>query len=404
MTANRAVQGARQCSRLQRWKRRLRGTSLVLLDGLLSRCWVPRHERRVCLTVRLDHIGDLVLFLDAARDLRAHYAGWHMVLACHSSAASLAAALPVWDEVIAVDGERLETNLRYRWAMLRQVRRLGAEVAIQPVLSRAIMTGDSLMRASGAPQRIGSSGDLSNITRRERAWSDRWYSRLVPAAEGSRMEYLWNQDFLRALGIPAATRGDTATGALRRLAGAQERRVQGDYQVLIIGGSWPEKKWPVAAFAGLANELWQRLGWRIVLSGAADSREDARSLAAGLPAGAVVDLAGTTSLPELIGVIAASRLVVGNDTAGIHLAAVTGIPAVAILGGGHFGRFLPYAPGMPGIAPQVVHVGWDCFGCSWRCVRGARRNHAFPCIDAVTPGAVADACLAAVGRGQGQRA
>jgi len=42
---------------------------------------------------------------------------------------------------------------------------------------------------------------------------------------------------------------------------------------------------------------------------------------------------------------------------------------VAILGGGHFGRFLPYVviPEKKKHLPAVVFHKMDCFGCEWDC-------------------------------------
>jgi len=55
-----------------------------------------------------------------------------------------------------------------------------------------------------------------------------------------------------------------------------------------------------------------------------------RELTRGL--GADVDLAGRTTLPEMIAVLAGCRAVVSNDSGAMHLARAAGTPVVAVFG------------------------------------------------------------------------
>lgn len=48
----------------------------------------------------------------------------------------------------------------------------------------------------------------------------------------------------------------------------------------------------------------------------------------------VLNLAGKTSLVELVEVIRGAKMLVGNDSSAIHIAAATGTPSVCIHGGG----------------------------------------------------------------------
>jgi len=55
-------------------------------------------------------------------------------------------------------------------------------------------------------------------------------------------------------------------------------------------------------------------------------------------------------------------LYVGAESSGAHLACAVGVPNVVLLGGGHFGRFMPYSR-----LTSAVVLPLDCFGCNWRC-------------------------------------
>jgi hypothetical protein len=58
-----------------------------------------------------------------------------------------------------------------------------------------------------------------------------------------------------------------------------------------------------------------------------------------------------------------------------------GVPNVVVLGGGFFGRFLPYSP-----LTSVAALPLECFGCHWLCP--FPRNH---CIKDLAPEVVARA-------------
>jgi len=81
-------------------------------------------------------------------------------------------------------------------------------------------------------------------------------------------------------------------------------------------------------------------------------------------------------LPTLAALIASSTLYFGNDTGAMHLAAAVDVPVVAIFGGGTWPRFVPAA--RRGVA--VVHP-LPCFGCGWDCAFGDA-----PCLGEITAG------------------
>ncbi|WP_229398269.1 glycosyltransferase family 9 protein [Micromonospora okii] len=125
-------------------------------------------------------------------------------------------------------------------------------------------------------------------------------------------------------GIPA----DRADLALRRPAPG---RTPPGVTVVHPGSKVAVKRWPARRFAAVARELAGR-GHRVVVTGSADERALARSVAsaANLAPGAV--LAGRTDLGDLAAVVAYARLVVSGDTGVAHLATGYGTPSVVLFG------------------------------------------------------------------------
>jgi len=91
---------------------------------------------------------------------------------------------------------------------------------------------------------------------------------------------------------------------------------------------------------------------------------------------AVMNLAGSLTVRETAAVIAESDLCVGNDTFGLHAAAMVGTPSVVIMGGGDFPRWAPW--GDPS-RHRTANKPMDCYGCGWVC-----RHSTYRCIEEVT--------------------
>ena len=96
-----------------------------------------------------------------------------------------------------------------------------------------------------------------------------------------------------------------------------------------------------------------------------------------------VNLAGKTTLSQFIELVRGARLLIGNETSAVHIAAAVGTPSICLLGGGHFGRFLPYPDCVEGAKPVAVYERMECYGCNWRCHQPHPKGGAVPCISTI---------------------
>jgi len=107
---------------------------------------------------------------------------------------------------------------------------------------------------------------------------------------------------------------------------------QGGYVVFAPGAEFgPAKRWPAAHFA----ELAARLDLPVVLLGSGKEAalcDEIATPANAAQAGKCLNLAGQTSLPEALSLIASSHSTVSNDSGLMHVAAALGVPQVAIFG------------------------------------------------------------------------
>ena len=125
---------------------------------------------------------------------------------------------------------------------------------------------------------------------------------------------------------------------------------------------WQSEKW---------GELLKNLDQPFYLiTGTPAEKEMIDTIVALLPPRRAAGMTDLT-LAEFAGVVTHARFALGNDTGGIHLAAMSGVPSAAISGRGQPGWFLPYPAKefLPQgvIPPLVISSQCSCENCFWRC-------------------------------------
>ncbi len=106
------------------------------------------------------------------------------------------------------------------------------------------------------------------------------------------------------------------------------------------GAKAANRRWPPECFAALGNELIERFGARLVLTGSEGEGSLAAEVAAGIR-GPVLNLVGRTDIGTFAAVIAALDLLVCNDTGASHLAAATRTRSVVLFGAEPPERYAP---------------------------------------------------------------
>jgi ADP-heptose:LPS heptosyltransferase len=102
-----------------------------------------------------------------------------------------------------------------------------------------------------------------------------------------------------------------------------------DFMLLVPGGAAHrlDKRWPAHHYAQLAA-LLARHGVAPVVIGGLDEAEATRAVSRGVPLAR--DLAGQTNLAQIVGLGAAARYAIGNDTGPMHLIVAAGCPATVL--------------------------------------------------------------------------
>ncbi len=120
---------------------------------------------------------------------------------------------------------------------------------------------------------------------------------------------------------------------------------------------WSYKEWSDAQWIDLFNWLWEECALPAVIIGSKQEWAKAEALSR-QSRGRTFNLAGHTSLAELAGLLAESRLHIGVDSATPHIAAALGTPTVTIYGPTSWQDWAP-----TGNDHRVVVPDRDCVPC-----------------------------------------
>lgn len=345
------------------------------------------NNKRDIIIIRLDRIGDFIIWLSAMERIRQLYSKRKITLFCLKCNVTLAEEIGFFDEIIAVG----EADLTLK-ALLRNLNFLKCDLLLHPTYSRTT-EADRLAALIAANRKIAFEGDTSNCIPAEKAYYDRKYTNLVLSDQKVKMELVRNYDFVRYLyqdnSIPVrVTR-------LEEFAAKHKVEIGESYFILNLGASMEVRRWPVERFQKVAEAIYARKQWLCVLCGGLDESKLAEQFEKNY-CGKNRNLVGKTTIPQVIGLIGGAELVVSNDTSTAHIAAACNIPAFCIVPGVNYPRFMPYivdeVDSMRNL-PEVFISERECFGCGYpdrvrkerceECKKCIADTGRFLCIDSV---------------------
>jgi ADP-heptose:LPS heptosyltransferase len=367
----------------------LRFTILTVSDEKFGFCIAkftpadkPSADIRRILWVRTDSIGDNVLSMAMLPHMRDKYPSAEITVLCREQLTELYEASPLVKRVIGFNRMKALQEVSYRTEILLQLQEMNADICFNTVYSREPLT-DFFAANSGAGQRIALEGNLSNISAEDRADNNRYYTKVLSSEGEHKSELERHRDFLRGIGInagnlelPVWITPDDCTFAAKLFS---ENDLAPEKTIVLFAGAQHDVRLYDHYGTAIAN-VCRENGFAVIALGSPD---DFRINQENLDAIDVrtVNLSGMTTLRQSAAILSQCRLAVGAETGLAHIACAVETPNVILLGGGHFGRFMPYSP-----FTSVVALPLECYGCNWQC-----RYERVHCVKDVSPTAFEEA-------------
>jgi GT2 family glycosyltransferase/ADP-heptose:LPS heptosyltransferase/glycosyltransferase involved in cell wall biosynthesis/SAM-dependent methyltransferase len=330
------------------------------ITAATTRCQSPP-ERIVML--RTDAIGDTILAAGMIEPVRKKYPNAWLSVVCQEHVAEIYESCPYVDEVVGFNRGKLAKNDSYRQQLLNSLNRGVPTLLLNSVFSRDGIA-DWLAMGIQAPEKVAHWGDLCNISAELRLQNNHCYTRLVSERVDSASELQRHRDFLSACGIDATSLKPTLWLTQEDEIFADrffvEKQLDASRTIaLFIGAQHPIRIYP---FYGKAlSRVCKDEHLNVIAFGSSSETELNSTCLAEIGVN-VINLCGKTSLRQTAALLKRCRLGVGAETGTAHMACAVGTPHVVVIGGGHFGRFMPYSP-----LTHLVCLPLECFGCNWRC-------------------------------------
>ena len=299
---------------------------------------------RTLLIVRLDAIGDYVLFRNFITILKesSKYKNCKITLCGNIVWKELAENLDkdLIDNFIWIDRKKFYRNLLYKYKMLKKIHNYGFEIAIETTYSREILFGDEIIKSTVAKEKIGNTGSPDKHAKWKRnLLSDKWYTKLIPSGESNLFEFYRNKEFFQNL-LEAEINIKRPLIDVSKIS--FNKLHNKNYIVLLPGGSSKERRWNVNNFLEIAHYILNNSTFDIVIDGSKNEVELAQKIWDNLKSERIFIAAGTTSLSDMAKLISGAKLLISNETSAVHFAAAVDTKFICISNGAYYNRFHPY--------------------------------------------------------------
>ena len=316
---------------------------------------------------KLGKLGDAVLALGAIRTLVEHFGPRHCALVCSPYSVDLMAS-----EFPSVERLTVTTNhstLRRTLSDLRRHRdhplfRRGVENLVSLQHHRTIHD-DTIISAVPAARSWGLANSALGVAEQRDQIVTTAYPFDIVAPEPDEISGVCRELALHSSLLSAILGRAIAPLDLRPRIGAGESAPLPAIGLAPFSGS-ALRDLPMPLLVS-ACEKARLLGLSVHLWSASPADPRVTGIAAGLNRASQADVAivHTRTTAELIRAISCVRLAVAAESAPAHIAAALDRPLLAVLGGGHFGWFAPWATSG---RQRWIFSRQPCYSCNWRCI------------------------------------
>ena len=301
--------------------------------------------RRIFFSFPYHSVGDLILSLTLLERTHALWPDAEIDVAVGASMADIVASIPYVHAVFRLSRSSVRQPILAAYAAIHRATRLFQE-QIAPTqydlaLSPRWDSADSFFSAhlaflTGAPVRCGYSSTCDGGTDR----TDRFHTHVarggVSEHESLRYARLLARCGLEPMEAVDANRPSESLRVLREIARkrcaeglALRLPISSSYAVLSPGATNPRRMWPIDRFREVGQQLFLKYGLVTVVLGSEADNALCGKLSEDIGFGSF-SLAGKTSPLQMIDVISAAALFVGNDSGPGHIAGGLGIETFTV--------------------------------------------------------------------------
>ena len=291
----------------------------------------PKQQK--LLIIRLDDIGDYLLFRNTLKAYRAGFPHHHITLLGNTAWRSIYDAVDTnsVDDTIWLSKNQYFDDANYRTQFWTTLRTSGYDTVVCASRARPMLLDDCCMLAAAPTRSIASHNELLYPV-----WnklSDTLYTDLCPNQQLIH-EFHWNLAFASWV---TGTEVKLPTPVLP-VADSTAIAVTTPYVVCFIGGSKKSHRWPVPYWIELIKHLQQQ-NYTAVIAGGNGDKPMAEAIVAATGA---QNITGSVTLMQTAAYMHQAAAIITNDTMSTHMGISVGRPTLIIANGDNFYKFCGY--------------------------------------------------------------
>jgi heptosyltransferase-1 len=324
------------------------------------------------LLIKPSSLGDIVHALPVVSAIKQRWPTAHLTWLVKREWAELVERSEGVDRVWPVDATVMS------WiGQARALRRERFDLAVD---LQGLFRSGALAALCGAPQRIGFANG--------REGSPWFYTQVVPVPD--REMHAVDRYLLVAEALGACPDGppqfrftitDQDMAVVHQVLRRHGLSTDRPWVAMQVSARWPTKRWPLASFGAVLEQLDQAGLGPVVLIGGSDGRQDVDRLRT-FTNSSFIDLTGAVPLGCLPALLSKAGVLITNDSGPMHIAAALGIPVVAM-----FGPTSPVRTGPYGAGHRVLTGPVSCSPCFSRVCRHSPKME---CLHLIKPNDVVE--------------
>lgn len=323
-------------------------------------------------------LGDCVMFLGPLAYLKTVYPAkeYGLQIVCQKGYEELFAGY--FDNVLSFEYTRASVDLIYRFKMYRKLRNQYYDIVVDPIGCEECSPNVFSVNALCATEKIGVL-TLSDKKAQCPVWMrNKIYDRII-TIEGKNLHKIkyyakvWEKlGDVDCIAHPAEFKPMTL-----------QLNLPDKFFVVFPSASLSVKQWPVERFAEIAERVYHKTGYPLVVCGTRHDAVVMNEFIEKLHNIPIYNFVGQTSVTEFIELIGRTSLLITNDTSTYHIGVAKKRKVCIVTGGYVYETFINYQYEEQGYRnPVIVCKKKVCYNCNNMCIYKVKET--YPCVEEVT--------------------
>jgi len=288
--------------------------------------------------LRFDAVGDFIIWLGTAKEVRAMYPDNKICLVCANQVVELASQTGYFDVIVPVKINIFAVSLMFD--TYKKLAKIRSKIVFQFIYKRDI--GHEFVAAcipAGHKITIANGSEYPKMPALLKRLTNKIYDLIAPVPERFAHEIQMSAAVLRLAGHNFTTK----SYSLPPLSVDKRAIPDVRYFVVAPGAKLSDRCWSTDNFARIIEKLGSRLNITCCICGTEDESVLAKEILMSCDKRVrIKNLTGQTTLLQLVEIIRAAEFIICNDTGQVHIAVAVSTPSLCIYGPWETGVFLPY--------------------------------------------------------------